>query len=170
MSYTTYRDYEPQLDLSHQHTRNCNQTASLTSNGGGLALRLLFSLGCLDFRNINSGPSRIPAVGGRQKREQKERFCCVGTVHRRHRCEMPAARRRCSSSCGGFQWIVLVSGVETEPKTPGWPGASPGGHFTSLKSYKHETDLTSDSRYDRLPSKFKRYFPQMGRRNNTYQY
>lgn len=87
--YTTYRDYEPQLELRHQHTRNCNRTASLTSNGGGLALRLLFSLGCSDFRNINSGPSRIPAVGGHQKREQKEDFCRVGTAHTSHHSEMP---------------------------------------------------------------------------------
>ena len=91
MSYITYRDYEPQLELRHQHTHNCNRTASLTSNRGGLALRLLFSLGCSDFRNINSGPSRILAVGGRQKREQKERFCRVGTAHMSHHCEMPGS-------------------------------------------------------------------------------
>lgn len=141
---------------------------SLTSNEEDSALRLLFSLGYSDFENINSGPSGTTAVRGGRRREQKQALSlCRGFAKKN---PLWNARLHCTDvqdlvvDFNGLSWYL---GLKLSWKIPVEAGFSPAGHFTPLKSYKYETELTSDSWYALLPPSFHRWYLKMVR-YNTY--
>lgn len=87
VSCPTYKDCEQILDLRNQQKQNWNQTASQTSIGEDLALRLLFSLGYSELKKHQFRSQQDQGCQGLPEQRTKEALLLCRALQIRHNCE-----------------------------------------------------------------------------------